>query len=109
MRYLDWHGDGPPIVALHGLASSGHWYERVARVLSSGYRVIAPDQRGHGKTTQATDGYDWPTLATDVVGLMDQLEIDRATVMGHSWGGHVAASLAADHPERVSKLVLIDG
>ena len=109
MRYLDWHGDGPPIVALHGLASSGHWYERVARLLSPGYRIIAPDQRGHGKTTQATDGYDWPTLASDVVGLMDQLEVERATVMGHPWGGHVASSLAADHPERVSKLVLIDG
>jgi len=109
VRHLDWGGDGPVIMALHGLASSGHWYDLVAPLLSDGYRVIAPDQRGHGKTTQANNGYDWPTLASDVAGLMDRLGIDRTAVMGHSWGGHVAVALAAYHPERVSRLVMIDG
>ena len=69
MRYLDWGGDGPPIVALHGLASSSHWYELVARYLIEDYRIIAPDQRGHGQSTQAKGGYDWPTLAADTAGL----------------------------------------
>ncbi len=109
MRYLDWGGDSPPLVALHGLASSAHWYELVARPLSDRYRIIAPDQRGHGNTTQAGEGYDWPTLASDAAGLMDHLGIGKAFVMGHSWGGHVASSLAALHPDRVDKLVLIDG
>ena len=109
VRYLDWGGDGPPVIALHGLASSGHWYDLVASLLSNGYRVIAPDQRGHGKTTQASRGYDWPTLASDVAGLMNTLALDRAVVMGHSWGGHTAISLAANHPERVGGLVMIDG
>ncbi len=109
MFYLDWGGDGPPIVALHGLASSGHWYDPVARLLSANFRIIAPDQRGHGQTTQAKSGYDWPTLASDAVGFMDQLGIGQAAVLGHSWGGHVASSLAAYHPERVTKLVMIDG
>jgi pimeloyl-ACP methyl ester carboxylesterase len=109
VRYLDWASGGPPVVALHGLASSGHWYDLVAPLLSDSYRIIAPDQRGHGKTTQASGGYDWPTLASDVAGLMDRLELDRAVVMGHSWGGHVAIAMAAYHPERVSGLVMIDG
>ena len=109
VRYLDWGGEGPLIIALHGLASSGHWYELTASHLSKDYRVVAPDQRGHGKTTQATGGYDWPTLASDVAGLMDHLGISRANVMGHSWGGHVAASVAAYHGERVIRLVMIDG
>ena len=109
MRYLDWEGDGPPIVALHGLASSGNWYDLVARVLSKEHRVVAPDQRGHGQSTQAESGYDWSTLAGDVVGLMDKLGIETAMVLGHSWGGHVASALAADYPGRVSKLVMIDG
>ena len=109
MRYLDWGGNGPQIVALHGLASSGHWYELVAQFLSGDFRIIAPDQRGHGETTQAKSGYDWPTLAADVAGLMDTLGIDQASVLGHSWGGHTASSLAANFPERVSKLVMIDG
>ena len=47
-RYLDWGGDGPPIIALHGLASSAHWYDIVAQVLRDHGRIIAPDQRGHG-------------------------------------------------------------
>ena len=109
VRYLDWGGDGLPIVALHGLASSSHWYDVIAPLLSPEFRIIAPDQRGHGQTSQATKGYDWATLSLDVSGLMDRLGIDQATVMGHSWGGHVASALAAHQPERVSRLIMIDG
>ena len=109
VRYLDWGGDGPPIVALHGLASSAHWYDIVAPMLRVQGRIIAPDQRGHGQTTQATSGYDWQTVSADIVGLMDHLEIDKAIVLGHSWGGNVAGNLAARFPDRVEKLVLIDG
>ena len=109
MRYIDWGGNGPPIMALHGLASSGNWYDMVANLLSDGYRVIAPDQRGHGQTTQASSGYDWPTLASDITALMDQEDISEAIVLGHSWGGHVASALAAHYPERVQKLIMIDG
>ena len=109
MRYLDWGGGGPPVVALHGLASSSHWYDLTAPLLSKEFRIIAPEQRGHGKTTQATSGYDWATLSMDVVGLMDHLGIRQAAVLGHSWGGHVASSLAGHHPDRVSRLVMIDG
>ncbi|PKB79326.1 MAG: hypothetical protein BZY88_13895 [SAR202 cluster bacterium Io17-Chloro-G9] len=109
VRYLDWGGEGPSIMALHGLASSAHWYDIVAQKLRDHGRIIAPDQRGHGQTTQAATGYDWQTLSSDIVGLMDHLGIEKATVMGHSWGGNVAGNLAARFPERVEKLVLIDG
>lgn len=109
VRYLDWGGDGPPIMALHGLASSAHWYDLVAPMLKKQGRVIAPDQRGHGQTTQMSSGYDWQTLASDIVGLMDHLGLEKVSVLGHSWGGNVAGNLAARFPERVEKLVLIDG
>jgi pimeloyl-ACP methyl ester carboxylesterase len=109
MRYLDWGGDGPPVMALHGLASSGHWYDLVAPSLRDQYRVIAPDQRGHGKTTQASSGYDWQTLASDIVGLMDWLGLEQASVLGHSWGSNVATNVAGRFPERVHRLVMIDG
>ena len=110
-HYLEWGGDTGrlPLLALHGLASSGHWYRRVAPYLAGDYRIIAPDQRGHGQTTQAATGYDWQTLAQDAVALLDELGMERAAVVGHSWGGHVASNLAARFPERVSRLVLIDG
>ena len=109
LHYLDWGGDGPPVVALHGLASSCHWYDLVAPLLCRDFRIIAPDQRGHGKSTQAQSGYDWKTLAADVAGLMDRLDVEQAAVLGHSWGGHVASAVAAHQPKRVSRLVMIDG
>ena len=109
VHYLDWGGDGPPVIALHGLASSCHWYDLAAPLLRRDFRIIAPDQRGHGKTTQAPSGYDWETLSMDVAGLMDRLGIEQAAVLGHSWGGHVASAAAARHPERLNRLVMIDG
>ncbi|MSQ06998.1 MAG: alpha/beta hydrolase [Dehalococcoidia bacterium] len=109
MRYLDWGGDGPPVMALHGLASSANWYDLVAPYLRARFRVIAPDQRGHGQTTQATSGYHWQSLSQDVVGLMGHLGFSQAGVLGHSWGGYVATHLAGRFPERVNRLVMIDG
>lgn len=109
MRYLDWDGGGVPTLALHGLASSAHWYDVVAPTLADRCRIVAPDQRGHGQTTQATDGYGWHSVASDAVALLDAAGFDRAVVFGHSWGGNVAVSLAAHYPERVSALVMIDG
>lgn len=78
-------------------------------MLRDRYRVIAPDQRGHGQTTQANHGYDWQTLASDVSGFMDYLAIPQAAVLGHSWGCNVAINLAARFPGRVSALAMIDG
>ncbi len=114
VHYLDWGGSqhaagAPTILALHGLASSANWYWRLAGRLSDRWRVIAPDQRGHGQTTQAPTGYDWQTLASDAAALLDHLGVERAVVLGHSWGGHVATNLAARFPSRVSRVVMIDG
>ena len=109
VRYLDWGGEGTPIMALHGLASSGHWYDLVAAHLGQHHRIIAPDQRGHGQTTQASGGYNGESLAADIVGLMDHLEIPQAAVLGHSWGANVALNVAARAPDRVYALGLIDG
>ncbi len=109
VHYMDWDGDGPPAIALHGAASSAHWYDLTIPHLRDSVRIIAPDQRGHGKTDQPSTGYDWATLAGDVIGTMDALGIDRAAVMGHSWGASVALALAALHPDRVTALAMIDG
>ena len=109
VRYLDWGGQGKPAVLLHGLASSANWYDLVSPHLMNHYRIISPDQRGHGQTTQAPDGYDWGTLTQDVVGLMDLLDIPKAAVFGHSWGATVALNVAARAQDRVTALGLIDG
>lgn len=109
IHFLDWGGDGQPMLALHGLASSGHWYRRLAPYLRAEYRIVAPDQRGHGATTQAPAGYDWQTLAEDAVRVLDHFGMEKAAVLGHSWGGHVSSNLAMRFPDRVSHLVMIDG
>ncbi len=115
MRYLDWGGDGEPMLALHGLASSAHWYDIVARLLRERYRIIAPDQRGHGQTTQAASGYDWHSLSGDLAALLDHVSGEipgfahPVAALGHSWGGHVVSNLAYHHPDRVRRVVMIDG
>jgi pimeloyl-ACP methyl ester carboxylesterase len=109
MHYLDWGGEGMPVLALHGAASSSHWYDLVIPHIRDRCRFIAPDQRAHGKSGQPAKGYDWATLAADAIGLLDRLEIPRAAVIGHSWGGGVALSLALLHPDRVSALALVEG
>ena len=109
MRYLDWGGDGPLLLALHGLASSGHWYDLVAPLLRDRFRIIAPDQRGHGQTTNAPTGYDWHSLSDDLAALLDLLEAPEVFVIGHSWGGHVSSNFAAHYPQRVKRQVMIDG
>lgn len=109
VRYLDWGGDGSPLLALHGLASSAHWYDVVAPLLRDRHRLIAPDQRGHGQTTNAPSGYDWKTLSDDLAGLLDHIGVGEVSVMGHSWGGNVATNFAANYPDRVKRLIMIDG
>ena len=115
MRYLDWGGDGEPMLALHGLASSAHWYDIVARLLRHRYRIIAPDQRGHGQTTQAPSGYGWHTLSDDLAALLDHVGAEipgfrgPVAALGHSWGGHVVSNFAAHYPGRVRSIVMIDG
>jgi len=109
MHYLDWGGAGPPLVALHGLASSCHWYDLVLPHIADGFRCIALDQRAHGLSDQPSSGYDWSTLAADVIGALDQMRFDRVALVGHSWGSSVALNTAALHPDRVARLILVDG
>jgi pimeloyl-ACP methyl ester carboxylesterase len=103
-------GDGPPVVLLHGLGCGQRmWFHQIL-ALQNRFRVIAYDQRGHGRTdapAAATD-YSAALLARDLVGVLDALKIERAAIVGFSLGGGPALALAASQPERVSRLVLAD-
>ena len=98
---------GEAIVLLHGWPDSGHSYSRVMPLLPTHYRAIAPDLRGFGDSEKPETGYTIPELAADVVALLDTLGIERATVVGHSFGSFVARRVAEASPGRVSRLVLI--
>jgi pimeloyl-ACP methyl ester carboxylesterase len=95
-------------VLLHGLASQRRFWNLVAARLA-GLPVLALDQRGHGDSDRPDGPYDGSTCAADLATAMDALGWSRAVVVGHSWGGSVAATFAAEHPERTLALVAIDG
>ncbi|MGX9225978.1 alpha/beta fold hydrolase [Streptomyces albus] len=107
LAYLDSGGDHPVLLALHGHFGRGRLFTPLARALAGRYRVVAPDQRGHGRSDSASD-FTPEGYADDAVALLDALGIGSATVLGHSMGGAVAYVLAARAPQRVRALVVSD-
>lgn len=104
-------GEGPPVVAVHGLSATRRQVLHGSRVLPrAGYRLISYDARGHGASEPAPagEGYTYPDLVRDLAAVIDaRLSGGRAVVAGHSMGAHTAAAYALEHPERVAGLVLI--
>ncbi len=102
-------GTGPAVVLLHGFPLDRTMWDAQVRALSPGYRVIAPDLRGHGRSPAPDGAYTMDQMAEDVVELLDGLEIQGPVVLGGlSMGGYVSLALALNHPERVRALVLTD-
>lgn len=110
--YKDW---GPrsaqPLVFHHGWPlSADDWDTQLLYLLNEGYRVIAHDRRGHGRSTQVSDGHDMARYAADVAAVVEHLALREAVHIGHSTGGGEAAHYVARHGQRqgrVAKLVLI--
>ena len=102
-------GEGEPVVLLHGIPQSAHEWRYVMPRLAERYRVIAPDLRGLGDSSRPPGGYDKKTVTHDVWQLLSEhLGIRRFHLAGHDWGGPVAFSLAAQHPEAVRSLAILD-
>ena len=106
--YKDW-GKGQPIVFHHGWPLSGDdWDGQMMFFLAQGFRVIAHDRRGHGRSSQAADGHDMDTYAADVAALTEALDLKNAIHVGHSTGGGEVIRYVAKHGKgRVAKAVLI--
>lgn len=106
--YKDW-GTGQPIVFSHGWPlSSDDWDAQMLYFGQHGYRVIAHDRRGHGRSTQTWDGNDMDTYADDLAVLFEHLDLKNAIMVGHSTGGgEVARYLGRHGSERVAKAVLL--
>lgn len=103
-------GSGPDVVLIHGVTGDlSIWLlSRTVQTLAQTHRVTAYDLRGHGYTDAPASGYTSADHAADLFGLMDELGVSRATLVGHSFGGVIAAHAAAERPERVGALVLSD-
>lgn len=104
-------GRGDPVVVfVHGLPLDNHssFFMTLAPEVSKHARVVLYDLRGHGRSEQPSSGYSGADMAADLAAIVDALGEPRVIVVGHSFGGYVALRYAADHPERVQGLVLLD-
>lgn len=108
-HYLDWGGDGDPMLMLAGLGCTAHIFAELAQHLTDRFRVLALTRRGHGLTDQVQRGHALADGAEDARRLLDALGIERAHVVGHSMGGGEISVLAARHPGRVASVVYLDG
>jgi pimeloyl-ACP methyl ester carboxylesterase len=97
-------GKGQPVILLHGgLGNSNYWGLQV-KALEKHYRVIVMDSRGHGRSTRNEQPYGYDLMASDVIGLMDYLKIQKAAIVGWSDGAILGLDIAINHPERITKL-----
>ena len=102
--------DGPPVLLLHGFPDTAElWRHQIPALADAGYRVIAPDLRGYGESSRPAEvsAYRMRTLIGDVIGLLDDLRLPSAAVVGHDWGAGLAWALAMFTPERVSSLTTL--
>ncbi len=98
---------GTPVVLVHGWPDSWFSFSRVLPLLPSTLRAIAFDQRGFGESDHPDSGYTIPDVAADLLGLLDVLDIERAVLVGHSYGSFVARCATLAAPQRVAALALI--
>jgi len=107
--YYEDHGQGKPVVLIHGWPLSGaSWEKQVPALLDAGYRVITYDRRGFGNSSRPATGYDYDTFAGDLHKLMTRLDLRDATLVGFSMGGgEVARYLGAYGSKRVNKAVFM--
>src|SRR5215207_675612 len=100
-------GAGAPVVLLHGWPQ--HWWlwRRVVPLLAPHARLLMLDLRGFGWSDAPPDGYDKQTMAEDVLGVLDAMEIDRVRLVGHDWGGWIGFLAALSAPERIERLMAL--
>lgn len=97
------YGSGAPVILLHGgMGHGGNWGYQVPALVQKGYRAILIDSRGHGRSTRDARPFSYEQMASDVLAVMDSLQLEKASLVGWSDGACTALVLASQHPERVA-------
>jgi 3-oxoadipate enol-lactonase len=106
--YYEMQGEGEPIIFSHGwMCDCSIWNSQIEFFSKKYYKEIAYDQRGHGKSDKPQTDYSIETLSNDLYSLAQELNLEKVTLVGHSMGGMTALTFALNHPNKVSKLVLV--
>ena len=100
-------GKGKPFIILHGLFGLSDNWVSIAKVLSQNYRVIIPDLRNHGQSPHSPV-FNYDAMTSDIIELMDELDLNQAVILGHSMGGKVAMQFALQNPELTERLIVVD-
>lgn len=108
LHMLEWDGESPPVVFIHGLGNTAGVWREIAGRISPAQRSVAIDLRGHGDSDHDPSGYSLDTFAADITAALHLLDDAPVTVVGHSLGGKVAVVVAAQAPELVSGVVIVD-
>ncbi|MDB5714602.1 MAG: alpha/beta hydrolase [Sphingomonadales bacterium] len=111
LNYLDWGNPGKPtLILVHGGRDHARSWDRIARALRNDWHIIAPDLRGHGDSAWSPDGaYTMPYFICDLAQLVHQLGSEPVSIVSHSLGGSISLRYSGLYPERVRKLVAIEG
>ena len=100
-------GEGEALLLIHGMAGSSQTWRAIMPQLAKKYRVIAPDLLGHGESSKPRTDYSLGAFAVGLRDLLDELEVDSATIVGHSLGGGIAMQFLYQHPDYCRRLILI--
>ncbi len=104
-------GDGAPVIFLHGEPTWSYlWRNVIPPVRDAGFRCVAPDLAGFGRSDKPTDidWYSYDRHVSSTAALLEELDLRQATMVVHDWGGAIGLRLAVEHPERIERLVLLD-
>ena len=104
-----WEGEGNPILCIHGITANCRCWDRIAEALSPEFSFLAMDLRGRGLSDKPPTGYSLDHHTKDILALMKELNLEKITIMGHSLGAFITLGFAAMYPEKVNKIVLVDG
>lgn len=109
IQTAQWDGNGKPILCIHGITANCRCWDVMASGLSPAHRVVAMDLRGRGLSESPNSGYSIAHHCQDILALLDDLHIEKAVIMGHSLGAFISVVFGAEHPERVDRIILVDG
>src|SRR4030043_1738689 len=104
-----WGGEEKPILCVHGLTANCRCWDLIASGLASHYKVMAMDLRGRGLSDHPATGYSVDHHCRDIMALLDDMGMEKTVLMGHSLGALISLVFAAQYPQRVEKLILVDG
>ena len=107
-HYLDWGGEGEPVLLLAGLGNTAHIFESFGSKLANDHRVLALTRRGHGQTASPISGYDTKTRVEDIRAFLDSFRITKVILIGHSIAGDEITLFSAKYPERITAAIYID-